>query len=129
MLRFADIILTLVHVIIIAFNLFAWVFRPLRKAHFICIALTAFCWFVLGIWFGLGYCPITDWQWHIKEKLGEPNLPVSFITYYADKITGSHFSDTFINILTLILFLIAVIISVYLNFFNRSKKNNKQTPG
>jgi hypothetical protein len=120
MLHLADILLTLLHVIIIIFNLFGWIFPATRKAHFICIVITAFCWFVLGIWFGWGYCPITDWQWHIKEKLGETNLPASFITYYANKITGMHFSDSVINILTLILFLLAAIISVYVNF--RKKK-------
>jgi len=121
MLRFADVALTFVHIIIIGFNLFAWMFSATRKAHFICVIITAFCWFVLGIWFGWGYCPVTDWQWHIKEKLGEINLPASFITYYADKITGRNFSDTFINTLTLMLFLLAAIISVHVNFFKKKK--------
>lgn len=121
MLRFGDIALTSVHLIIIAFNLFGWIFPSTRRPHFICVLLTAFCWFVLGIWFGWGYCPVTDWQWHIKEKLGETNLPASFITYYADKITGRHFTDALINTLTLILFLLAAILSVYFNFFKRRK--------
>src|SRR5690242_10333380 len=122
MLRAGDIALTLVHLIIIGFNLFGWIFPATRRAHFICVILTAFCWFVLGIWFGWGYCPVTDWQWHIKEKLGETNLPGSFITYYANKITGKQFSDAFIDIITLVLFLLAAVISVYVNFL---KKKNK----
>ena len=122
MLRVGDIALTLVHLIIIGFNLFGWIFPATRKAHFICVILTAFCWFVLGIWFGWGYCPVTDWQWHIKERLGETNLPGSFITYYADKITGRQFSDAFINIITLVLFLLAAVISVYVNFFKKKSK-------
>jgi len=122
MLRAGDIALTLVHFIIIGFNLFGWIFPATRRAHFICVILTAFCWFVLGIWFGWGYCPVTDWQWHIKEKLGETNLPGSFITYYANKITGKQFSDAFIDIITLVLFLLAAVISVYVNFL---KKKNK----
>src|SRR5215467_6957172 len=97
MLSFLNSFLTLLHLIIIVFNLLGWIFPATRKANFICILATAFCWFVLGIWFGWGYCPITDWQWHVKEKLGETNLPSSFITYYADKLTGRHFSDDLIN--------------------------------
>ena len=122
MLRAGDIALTLVHLIIIGFNLFGWILPATRKAHFICVILTAFCWFILGIWFGWGYCPVTDWQWHIKEKLGETNLPGSFITYYANKITGRQFSDVFINIITLVLFLLAAAISVYVNFFKKKSK-------
>jgi hypothetical protein len=122
MLRTGDIALTLVHLVIIVFNLFGWIFPATRRAHLICVILTAFCWFVLGIWFGWGYCPVTDWQWHIKEKLGETNLSGSFITYYANKITGRQFSDAFINIITLVLFLLAAVISVYVNFFKKKSK-------
>jgi hypothetical protein len=122
MLPVLDLLLTLLHLIIIVFNLFGWIFPVTRKANFICILLTAFCWFVLGIWFGWGYCPITDWQWRVKEQLGETNLPASFITYYADKITGRHFSDNFINVLTLTFFALAIMCSVYFNFFSRRKR-------
>ena len=119
MLTVLDSLFTLLHLLIIGFNLLGWIFPATRKANFICILVTAFCWFVLGIWFGWGYCPITDWQWRVKAQLGETNLPASFITYYADKITGRHFSDNFINILTLVFFVLAIILSVYFNFFKK----------
>ena len=122
MLYFIDLLFTLLHVIIILFNLFGWIFPVTRKAHFICITITAFCWFVLGIWLGWGYCPLTDWQWRIKEQLGETNLPASFITWSANKITGIYFSDTLINFLTLILFILAAILSVYFNFLKPQKR-------
>ena len=121
MLHFLDFLLTVLHVVIIAFNLFGWIFPATRKAHFISIVITAFCWFVLGIWFGWGYCPVTDWQWRVKEQLGQTNLPASFITYYADKITGRHFTDSFISIVTLICFFLAITLSIYFNFFKKRK--------
>lgn len=123
MLYFLDVLFTLLHLIIILFNLFGWIFPATRKANFICIAVTAFSWFGLGIWFGWGYCPLTEWQWHIKEELGQANLPASFITWFADKITGRRFSDSFINIITLSFFLLAAIFSVYYNFLKPRKKN------
>ena len=121
MLHVLDFLLTLLHLVIILFNLFGWIFPATRKANLICILATAFCWFGLGIWFGWGYCPVTDWQWHVKEQLGETNLPASFITYYADKITGRHFSDTVINSATLICFAFAIFFSLYFNFFRKAK--------
>jgi len=87
-----------------------------------CCALTLSCWLILGIWYGLGYCPVTDWQWQIKEKLGEHNLPNSFIKYYADKISGRDIPSLSIDILTGISFGLAVIITVYVNFFGRKRK-------
>ena len=119
MLRFLDLVLTLEHLLIIGFNLFGWIFPRARKFHLAFIILTALCWFVLGIWYGIGYCPVTDWQWRIKEQLGEHNLPPSFITYFAEKIFQTEFSDALVNTLTLVLFLAAAVVSIYLNFFRK----------
>jgi hypothetical protein len=121
MLQFLDAFFTLLHVIIIAINLFGWIPPATRRFHFIFIIVTAFCWFILGIWFGMGYCPITDWQWRVKEQLGERNLPASFITYYINKISHSNFSDSFINLFTLIFFIAAALLSVYFNFIKRRR--------
>lgn len=114
-----DLLFTLLHLTIIGFNLFGWIWKPIRKFHFGLILLTALSWFVLGIWFGIGYCPITDWQWQIKEKLGEHNLPNSFIKYYLDKISGTAINSSLINTLTALGFFVAATLSVYINFFNK----------
>ncbi len=121
MLYFLDVLLSMLHFLIIGFNLLGWIFPATRRLHFIFILLTACSWFILGIWFGIGYCPITDWQWQVKEKLGESDLPGSFITYFANKITGRNFSDDLVSRLTLIFFVLAVLLSVYFNFIKRKK--------
>lgn len=126
MLELLDLLLTITHLVLILFNLFGWIVRQTRKLHLITIALTAASWFVLGIWYGMGYCPITDWQWRIKEKLGETNLPASFIKYFADKLTGNDFSPELVNNLTLAFFLIAIITSIYANFFLNRKRQHKR---
>jgi hypothetical protein len=119
MLQFLDILLTIVHLAIIGFNLFGWIFPATRKAHLICIIATAISWFGLGIWFGMGYCPVTDWQWQVKRKLGETDLPASFIKYFADKITGMDFSPSIVNTATVVVFVLAAVLSIYVNFIKR----------
>ena len=109
----------MVHFVIVGFNLFAWIPKQTRKAHFIGILLTAASWFILGIWFGMGYCPFTDWQWEVKEKLGETGLPASFVKYYADKLTGRDFTPSFINMVTAVCFALAALISIYVNFIKK----------
>ena len=121
MLHLLDIFFTFLHLAIISFNLFAWIWKKTRKAHLIVAGITLVCWVGLGIWYGWGYCPITEWQWKIKEQLRETNLPDSFIKYFADKITGKNFSPTVVNNVTLYLFLIAITFSVYFNFFGKKK--------
>src|SRR5258708_40200347 len=118
-LHVLDILLTLFHLVIIGFNLFGWIWKP--RLHLVLVLLTAGCWFILGIWFGWGYCPVTDWEWQIKEKLGEQDLPNSFIKYYADKISGESINSALIDTLTAVCFFTAALISVYINFFRRKK--------
>ena len=122
MLFLLDIFLTGLHLAIIGFNLFGWIYPKWRKAHFVVILLTAASWFLLGIWFGIGFCPITEWQWQVKEKLGEKNLPASFITYYADKITGKSWDPNVINTITVCCFAAAALLSIYVNFIKRKKR-------
>ena len=123
MLQFLDILLTIAHIALIGFNVFGWIWVKTRKAHLITVAATAFSWFVLGIWFGWGYCPITDWQWKVKEKLGETGLPNSFIKYYADKISGKDIDPKIVDTATLIVFLAVIILTILLNFFNKRTKH------
>ena len=125
MLQLLDVILTIVHLAIITFNLFGWIPKVTRKAHFISIVLTAASWFLLGIWFGMGYCPFTDWQWQVKEKLGEKNLPPNFIEYFCEKITGSNFDPQFVSNVIAICFALAVLLSIYLNFMHPRLRKNK----
>jgi hypothetical protein len=127
LLKFLDILLTVAHLVLIGFNLFGWIWQKTRKAHLITVAATAFSWFVLGIWFGWGYCPITDWQWKVKEKLGETDLPNSFIKYYADKISGKDIDPKITDTATLIAFLVVIILTVFLNFFNKQRKRSGKT--
>lgn len=121
-LHFADIFFTLVHLIIIGFNLTGWIWPPLRKLHFYCVLLTASSWLILGIWFGLGYCPVTDWQWQVKAKLGEQNLPNSFIKYLADKLTGRSIDASLVDFITATSFGIAAVLSAYFNFIAKRNK-------
>jgi len=124
-LKLLDIFLSFLHFTIILFNLFGWIWAKTRKAHLITVAATAFSWFILGAWYGWGYCPITDWEWKVKEQLGETGLPNSFIKYYADKISGNHIPAALIDMITLIAFLAAIIVTVYVNFLRKRNPSVK----
>jgi hypothetical protein len=113
---FLDILLTIFHLGIVLFNLFGWIPKATRKANFITILLTAASWFILGIWYGMGFCPVTEWQWQVKEKLGEKNLPSNFIEYIAEKWTGHDFDSGFISIVITVCFVLAAVASIYVNF-------------
>jgi hypothetical protein len=113
---FLDVLLTVVHVSIVLFNLFGWIPKRTRKAHLVSLILTAASWFILGIWYGTGYCPFTEWQWRVKEYLGERNLPNNFIEYVLEKMTGHDVSSAFVGTLITVCFAIAVVLSLFVNF-------------
>lgn len=119
MLQFLDVIFTILHLGIIVFNLSGWIWERTKKLHFYFILLTAGSWLILGIWYGFGYCPITDWQWQVKERLGEQNLPSSFITYFADKVFNGSINGSLIDMLTAVFFFLAALLSVYVNFIRK----------
>lgn len=121
-LALQDLLYTGLHLVIIGFNLFGWIWPATRKLHFVLVLLTAASWLLLGLWYGIGYCPITDWQWQVKEKLGEKDLPASFIKYYADQISGRDISATLIDLVTAGSFAAAAGLSVYVNFFRRKRR-------
>jgi Protein of Unknown function (DUF2784) len=122
MLKLLDIFYTCIHLLIIGFNLFGWIWPKTRKLHLIVVTVTLLCWFGLGIWYGWGYCPVTEWQWDVKEKLGETNLPNSFVKYFGDRITGRNFPAPLVDRVTLTSFLLAIGITIYVNFIRKSLK-------
>ena len=128
MLHLLDITLTILHLSIVAFNLFGWIPKATRKAHFISILVTAASWFILGIWYGMGYCPVTHWQWNVKAQLGETNLPSNFIEYIAEKITGHDFRSSLVSAAIAICFALAALLSVYVNFILPERIKKTQLP-
>jgi hypothetical protein len=120
-LKLLDAFLTLLHLTVIGFNLLGWIWPATRKLHLIVVSATAGCWLILGIWFGLGYCPITDWQWHVKEQLGERNLPGSFIKYFIDKVGRTSVNASLVDACTAIGFLMAIVLTIYVNFIKKRK--------
>lgn len=118
-MNFPDILFTFLHFAVILFNLLGWIWQRTRKAHLTVITLTFASWFILGIWYGWGYCFLTDWHWRVKERSGETGLPNSFIKYMADKITGMDIEAAFVDLSTLIVFILIILITIYVNFIQK----------
>jgi hypothetical protein len=121
MLQLGDIFFTVFHTLLILFNLFAWIWKSLRRWHFATITLTLGSWVILGIWYGWGYCPLTDWHWDILRALGKTDLPKSYITFIINRITGLDPDPALVDTMTLILALLALTISIKINFFPGKK--------
>jgi len=116
MYTFLDYFFTVFHFSLILFNLTGWAWRKTRRIHLVCIGLTMVSWFGLGVFFGWGYCPCTDWHWQVKAKLGDTDLPTSYVKYYVDKVTGVQSDPFVVDAATLLLGLSAFALSCWLNW-------------
>ncbi|MFC1731941.1 DUF2784 family protein [candidate division KSB1 bacterium] len=124
--KFLDVFFIGFHSILIMFNVLGWIWKPIRKANLITLLLTGTSWFLLGVFYGWGYCPLTDWHFEVLKKLGKTSLPLSYTEYLAERIFVLDFNSKTIDQLTLSIFLLALCISLYMNFLiNNRKKNEK----
>ncbi len=122
----ADYAFLIFHTTLILFNLLGWMSRFTRKWHLYSISLTLASWFLLGIWFGWGYCPFTDWHWEILRNRGVGDLPNSYISYLFYRLLGLQPSPTLIEVSTLVLALMAFLLSLWVNFRKRSGEVKKE---
>jgi hypothetical protein len=123
-----DLFFFIFHSLLIIFSLFGWLCRRTRRLHFIVMLCIAFFWFFIGIWYGIGYCPFTDWHWDIRQALGDDNLPYSYIKFLLDSLTGLTFNPVLVDYLTGILFGFAFVASLGMNIRDRIRKE-RQTQG
>jgi len=127
MLKLLDLFFIFFHTGLVFFNLFGWIFRKTRTWNLIILFLTGASWFILGIFYGIGYCPFTDWHFKVLEKMGETNLPVSYIEYIVERFLPVNVNSQLVDIFTAGLYFAAMIISIVLNsldrFYYRKKKN------
>jgi len=115
LLHAADIGLLIFHCALMAFNCFGMFWRRLRLANLVTLLLTGASWTLLGIWYGLGYCPLTDWHWQIKTRLGVTGLPNSYLKWLVDAPTGWDVNAQAVDVVAAVVFASALLLSVVWN--------------
>jgi hypothetical protein len=108
------------HIALIFFNLFGWIPKRLRKWNLLSLGLTAFSWFVLGIFYGFGYCFLTDWHWQVREKLGYTTESNSYIHFLVTELTNIKVKENLVDTLTAIFFFAAFAVSIFVNIKSRT---------
>lgn len=121
-LSFLNIFFFVFHTAFTIFNMSGWAFRKTRKLHLITILLTAASWFILGIWYGWGYCACTDWHWQVREAMGYHDRSDSYIHFLLLKLTGKSFNAQFVENATLVIFLLCAVLSIVLNTRDRKRR-------
>lgn len=129
MYAFLNIFFFVFHTCIILFNLFGWIWKKTRLANLILLSLTTFSWFFLGIWYGYGYCPSTDWHWQVRMKLGIYDMPSSYLEFLFETFTGLDVSRTLVDIFALIFLVVAFCASIVLNIKDWKQRKTAKVRG
>ena len=118
---YLDIFYEILHILVVVVNLFFWWPRYTRTMHFYLINLTAFSWLVMGAYFGLGYCFLTDWHWEVKSKLNYQDLPNDFISYALLRYFNINWPEYVVNTITALCFVGCFVLAWFLKL---NKKYN-----
>ena len=119
LLHFLNYFFFVLHTVLILFNLFGWLFPEPKRVHFYRLVITLFSWGVLGIWYGFGYCFLTDWHYQVLRTLGETGMPSSYIAFLIEKFTGWLPEANWVDTWTMVLTAMALMCSFWVNFMRK----------
>ena len=122
MYYFLDKFFFVFHSFIILFNLFGWIWKKTRKANLLLILLTLGSWFILGIWYGFGFCPCTEWHWQVRIKLGYYDMSSSYLVFLIKSLTGLEVERHLVDIFAVAFLVTALGASIYTNWKDWKKQ-------
>lgn len=128
--EFLNIFFFIFHTLIVLFNIMGWIFKATRKWNLILLLLTGCSWFILGIWYGWGYCVCTDWHWDVRRKLGYIEESDNYIHFLFLKLTGINLPDKLVENGVMIFFVLSLAMSISLNlrdYIQRRKEKRTHT--
>ncbi len=109
------------HTIILLFNSFGYIPKKTRRLNLVMLLLTTFSWFVLGIWYGWGFCICTEWHWEVRRHLGYYDTD-SYTHLLILKLMGLNLPQHAVDIGTATLFFVSLALSLFMNIGDWRRK-------
>jgi hypothetical protein len=122
MLAILNVFFFVFHSALIAFNMFGWAWRRTRAWNLLTLGLTAGSWFVMGIWYGIGFCVCTEWHMQVRRAMGIHDPESSYVQLLFSHVLGAHIPTSQVNLLCGVVFGVAVVLSVILNIRDWRRK-------
>ncbi len=113
-----DLFFNLLHIIVILINSLGWVFNITLRPSLYLIIVTLFCWTFLGIFQGIGFCPLTYMHSQYLYTNYEFRLPFSYLDYLLINNFNLPLTSKMISITSVLVIFISLIINLKKNNLN-----------
>ena len=113
-----DLFFNLLHIIVILINSLGWVFNITLRPSLYLIIITLFCWTFLGIFQGIGFCPLTYMHSQYLYTNYEFRLPFSYLDYLLINNFNLPLTSKMISITSVLVIFISLIINLKKNNLN-----------
>ena len=113
------------HTTLVVCILVGWAWKRTRPWHLGLVLATAFSWGVLGIWYGFGYCPCTDWHWQVRYRLGYDDMPASYLKYLVDKLFAVNVNPTLVDGFAVVVFVVICCLSIVLIIIDQTDRTDQ----
>lgn len=114
------------HGALVAFNVLGWAWRRTRRLNLFTLLLTLASWTLMGLWFGVGYCVLTDLHWRVRAAMGIHDTASSYLALLVRTLTGWAPPATLVNPVAAVIFLAALIASLALNVRDIREKSRRR---
>lgn len=120
----ADLFFLVLHSGVILFNLLGWMLPATRVANLLLLLATVASWLILGQFYGLGYCPLTDWHYQVLVSAGATGLPPSWIVHVIERFSGWRPPAFWADVATVTFLAAALMISARLNWLDYRRRKH-----
>jgi hypothetical protein len=100
------------HTLLMGFNMVGWAWQRTRLCHLTTLLLTAASWFVLGAFYGWGYCICMDWHAQVRRQLGYHDTATSYLQLLVAETLGISLDRTLSDWITGGVFGFIVIVTI-----------------
>ncbi len=111
-----DVFFNILHIIIILINCFGWAFKKTLMLNLILLLTTMLSWTILGVFFGLGFCFLTNLHFALLGELKPTNIPFSYLDYLLIENFNLKVSSQTISLLSILVVFGSLGISIKKNF-------------
>ena len=113
-----DLFFNVLHIMVILINSLGWIFNITLKPSLYLILITLSCWTLLGIFQGIGFCPLTYIHSHYLYTNYEFHLPFSYLDYLLIDNFNLALTSKMISIVSIFVIFISLLINLKKNNLN-----------